>query len=221
MRRVFRIDFRARGGGGKPTGVATDRLEDHVLVNFLHVARQNARLLDRQRDVTRGGAEAGRVVGREKVVVDRLRHADAAKIVTLFLAVLFDAMDGVHRVVAAGEEVVTNIVLLELFENDREIGVLNLVAATAQRAARRRFQPFDRRGVDRAKVENLVLHKAFDPVLHAEHFVNLRVRVFLTEFEAALNDAAKARINDARRAAALADNRVALKHMFSPNRLMV
>ena len=212
MRRVFRVFLGERGGGGKPSGVATDRLEDDERVDLLHIARENARLLDRKRDVTRRGREARRMVRREEVVVDRLRDADAAKVVALRFAVFFDAADRVHRVVAAREEVVANVVLLELLENARKIGFLNLMTATSKRASRRRFETLDDFRRDRRKVENLILHEPFDPVLHSEDFVHLGVGALLSEFETALNDTAKARVNDAGRSAALTDDHVALKH---------
>ena len=182
------------------------------MVDLLHIARQNARLFDRRRDVTSRRRETRGVVGREEVVVDRLRNAETAEIVTLFAAVFFDAADGVHRVVAAREEVITNIVLFQLFENAREVGFLNLVTAASEGAPRGRFETFDDGGVDRREVDQLVLHKAFDAVLHPVNFVDFRIGALLTEFEATLNDAAKARVDDAGGAAALTDDRVPLKH---------
>ena len=210
MRSVLGVFLSERGGGGEPTGVATDRLEDDELVDLLHIARENARLLDGEGDVARRRTEAGGVIRREEVVVDRLRNAETAQFVTLGFAVLFDAADRIHRVVSAREEVVTDVILLELFENDGEIGFLNLVAAASERAAGRRLQAFDDRGVDRAEIDELVLHEAFDSVLHTVDFVDFRIGVLLAELEATLNDAAEARVNNAGGTAALTDDGVAL-----------
>ena len=204
--------LRNRRGGGEPPGVATDRLENDVLVDFLHIARQDARLLNGKRHVTRGRSKSRRMIRREQVVVDRLRNADAAEIVTLRLAIFLNAADRVHRVVAACEEIVTDIVFLKLLKNDRKIGLLNLVSTAAKRAARRALKTFDRRWRYGAEVEQLILHETFDSVLHTEDLVDLGVRRLLTKLETTLHNPAKARVNDASGTAALTDDRVTLKH---------
>ena len=84
------------------------------------------------------------------------------------------------------------------------------MSAASERAAGGRLQAFDDRGVDRAEIDEFVLHEAFDSVLHAEDFVDFRIGVLLTELEATLNDAAEARVNNAGGTAALTDDGVAL-----------
>ena len=91
------------------------------------------------------------------------------------------------------------------------------MTAASERASGRRLERFDLSGVDLAEIEELAFHKPFDAILHAEYFVDFGIGVLLTEFEAALNDAAKTGIDDAGRTAALADNRIALEHGESPD----
>jgi hypothetical protein len=63
---------------GDPAGVAAHHLDDHDAVVRLGGRVQ---AVDRLRGDEDRGVEAERVIGRGKVVVDRLRHADDRKVV--------------------------------------------------------------------------------------------------------------------------------------------
>ncbi len=100
--------------------------------NAPHVPRQHARLTDRKGHVTGGAGETGRMVRAEKVIVDRLGHTHADKSVPLLPAIAFDAVDRIHRIVAADQEEVANIVATEHGEDGRKIGLREFVATASQ-----------------------------------------------------------------------------------------
>ena len=99
-------------GGREPSGVAADGLVDRELVDLLHVAGQSAGLLHGQGRVSRRAGVSRCVVGGVEIVVDRLGHADAAKLVALPGREVSDAMDRIHRVVAADHEDSVDVVPL-------------------------------------------------------------------------------------------------------------
>ena len=70
----------------QPTGAASDRLEDAELIDPLHVASEQPGLHHAEGDVPRRTGKAGRVVGAEQVVVDRLGNADPVQFVAFAAA---------------------------------------------------------------------------------------------------------------------------------------
>ena len=101
-----------QGAGTQRAGVGGDFTHDAdhtgvidagVVVNF-HAGSGN---------VLGSGSEAGAVVGTEQVVVDGLGNAHHAALVTGLLHELGDLVAGVHGVVAAVVEEVSDVVLLE------------------------------------------------------------------------------------------------------------
>ena len=115
MRRVVSIGPSQRGCRGEPSRIAAHRLEDGVLVHSLHISGQAAALLDRECDVARGRRVSRRMVGCVEIVVHSLWYADSGQIVARGTAVLLNAVDSVHRIVAANVEQKANVVPLEKF----------------------------------------------------------------------------------------------------------
>ena len=211
MRGVGLVSLGQSGGGAQPAGVAPDALVDHELVHLLHVAGEYARLLDAQSDVACGTGKARGVVRAEQVVIDRLRHADAAHIVTLPGRVLRHAMERVHRVVPADHEEIADVEFLKPLENHREIRLLHLVP---RRTQRRRRRPAQRRHdllTLGSKINQVPRHKAFNPPAHAKH-----ARDFC-HAGAAVNDSRQTGVDNAGRPARLADENFTFEHLSNLN----
>ncbi len=98
-----------------------------ILVNFC----------DGSSDILSSRSEARAVIGAEQVVVDGLRNAHNAAVVANLLHILRDLVAGIHGVVTAVVEEVTNVILLEDLKDALIIGVVyvrisDLVAAGTQ-----------------------------------------------------------------------------------------
>src|SRR5690606_6220930 len=122
VRRIVRVvaALGEGGTGGNPAGGTAHDLDDRNEIALAHG-------LGVAGDFTHGGGEildhaavAGAVVGGGQVVVDRLRHADDAELVALFLGELGNLVGGILRVVAADVEEVADVVRLEDFEHALE-----------------------------------------------------------------------------------------------------
>ena len=167
-----------RRRGRQPAGVASHDLDDadhagiidaRVLID-LHAARCN---------ILGGGGIAGAVVGAEQVVVDRLGHAHDPALVSGLLHELGNLVAGVHRVVPAVIEEITNVMLFENLKNALVvrvilIGILHLIAAGAERGGGGILEKLQLPGILLAHVEQAVVQNALDPVLRA---VNVRDHV--------------------------------------------
>ena len=165
-------DLGQRGGRRQPAGRTAHRLEDHVLIDAFHVAGEHAGLLDRKGHVAGRAAEAGRVVGAAQIVVDRLGHAHADQFVALLAAIALHAMDGVHRVVAADEEEIADVVPAEHVQDARESRRPSACAGNfpgPNWACVRR--PLDRGRRLPAQVDQFAAHEALDAEAHAQHAV--------------------------------------------------
>ena len=144
MRGVVLADLGQRRGRRQPAGRAAHRLEDHELIDALHVAGEHAGLLDREGHVA-GRRCRSRACGRCRT--DRCRPSSARprrSTRSPAAAIRLDAMDRVHRVVAADEEEVADVVLAEHVEDAGKVGLLELVAAASQGGTGRVPQGRDR-----------------------------------------------------------------------------
>ena len=69
------------------------------------------------RDILRGAAEAGAVVGAEEIVVDRLGNTHHTAFVAHGFHVAADLVAGVHGIVAAVVEEIPHVILLKDLED--------------------------------------------------------------------------------------------------------
>ena len=151
------------------------------------------------------------MVGAGEVVVDGLRDTHAAHFIAVSQHELGDLVAGIHGVVAAVVEEVANVVLLEHGENLLIIGlvlvgILQLVAAGAQRRGGGVLHQGQLVRIFLGKIEQVVVQQTHDAVLHR---VNIRDHVAL---QRGLDRAVGGSVNDGRRAAGLADDRRAFQH---------
>ena len=121
-------------------------------------------------DVLGGGGEAGAVVGAEQVVVNGLGHAHHAAVITNLLHILGDLVAGVHGVITAVIEEVTDVILLEDLQNALvirviHIGVRHFIAAGTQSRGRSVLQQLQLGGVLLTHVEQTVIQNTLDAVL--------------------------------------------------------
>ena len=124
-------------------------------------------------DVLGGGGEAGAVVGAEQVVVDGLGHAHHAAVVAYLLHILGDLVAGVHRVVAAVIEEVTDVILLKNLQNTLvvrviHVGIRHLVTAGTQSGGGGVLQQLQLGGILLTHIKQTVVQNALDAVLRAE-----------------------------------------------------
>src|SRR5205807_4089305 len=98
------------GGRGQPAGVAAHDLGDGDRLEGVHRLVVAARLHDAGGQVLGGAAVAGAVVGARQVVMHGLGHADDAQFVPLPGGEAVEAGGGLHRLVAADEEEVADVV---------------------------------------------------------------------------------------------------------------
>ena len=84
------------------------------------------KLHHRGSDVLSRAAVTGAMIGAEQVVVDGLGYADDSAFPARLLHELAYLVAGIHRVVTAVVEEVTDIVFLEYFEKSLVIGIVNL-----------------------------------------------------------------------------------------------
>ena len=71
------------------------------------------------------------MVGAGQVVIDGFADADADHFIAMFAGVFDDAVDGVHRVVAADHKEIADVVFLKLFKDRPEMFILKLQAGGA------------------------------------------------------------------------------------------
>src|SRR5262249_61297570 len=113
-----------RRGAGEKAGVAPhddidlDAAEARVVERVAH---------QRERHVARGGREPGRVVVLEKIVVDGLRHVEAAELVAGRGRLLAHDAAGVGRGVAADVEEIADIIPAAAVEDLLAISLVWLV----------------------------------------------------------------------------------------------
>ena len=96
----------------KPARVTSHDLNDTDHRRIIHTCIE-VQLHAGADDVASGGREAGAVVRAVQIVVDRLRNAHHAAFITDMLHVLADLVAGIHGIIAAVVEEVTDVVLLE------------------------------------------------------------------------------------------------------------
>ena len=114
------------------------------------------------------------MVSTEQVVVDGLRDTHYTALVTRLHHILGNLVAGVHGVVAAVVEEVTDVVLLEHFKNTLVIGVVNirisqLVAAGTQCRGRSITQKLELFAVFLVDVIQVIVEQTLDAMCHAEY----------------------------------------------------
>jgi hypothetical protein len=190
--------LRERGARGDPAGAPAHDLDDRDQVALAHrlvVARD---LADGHREVLDHAAVARAVVRAGEVVVDRLRDADDAQLIALLLRQLGDLVGRVLGVVAADVEEIADVVGLEDLDDALEVLLLlELVAARAERRARRVAERPDLLLRLGRQVHHVLLEDAEDAVQAA---VDLLDRLMVERLG---HDAGQARVNDGGGAARL------------------
>ena len=128
VRAVVGTDAGKRRRRGKKAGVAAhyDVDLDAAKSPVVEVVAAN-----RARDEPSRRAEAGSVVARAQVVVDRLRDVVDDKRIALLLGLLGDDARGVCGIVAADVEEVSDVQLPKRLENSAAVGGIRFLAAAA------------------------------------------------------------------------------------------
>src|SRR5699024_1226922 len=98
--------------GGQPAGMTAHALDDGDHAGVVHLA-VTADFHEGSGNVLGSGSKAGAVVGTGQVVVDGLGHAHDTALIANPVHVLGNLVAGIHGVVAAVVEEVTDVVLLE------------------------------------------------------------------------------------------------------------
>ena len=124
------------GACRQPAGMASHDLNDRDHAVVVH-AGILADLHAGRRNILCRAAEAGAVVRTEKVVVDRLGHAHDAAFITDGFHVAADFVAGVHGIVTAVIEEITDVILFEDLEDTAvvrivDFRILHLVTAGAK-----------------------------------------------------------------------------------------
>src|SRR5204863_976256 len=166
---AFPVGSEAAGGRDPPRVPAHHLHDEDPCGGLRHRGDVETGLADRSRDVFRDRAETRAVVGDRKIVVDGLGNAHADEGVTELLSDLRDFPGGVRGIVAAVVEEVADVVGPEYLDQPLVlrpvlIDAFQLVAARAERAARRRLEPRDRRRVLAARVDQVLGERADDAV---------------------------------------------------------
>ena len=152
-----------------------------------------------------GAGEAGAVVNRHQIVVDRLGNAHETLRHAVLLRPLGQCVHGVHGVVAADVEHDFDVVLVHDLHQALEVGVvaaLQLVAAGAQSARGRLLQNLDLAAGQLGEVVELVVKHALDAVQTAVDTVVHRVQLV------GADDAGEAGVDDGSGAAGLGDEAI-------------
>ena len=151
------------------------------------------------------GSEAGAVIGTGQVVIDGLGHAHDPALIADLVHILGNFVAGVHGVVAAVVEEVTDVVLLEDLQDALIIGVVHigigdLIAAGAQGGRRGVEHMLQLSGIFLVHDHQLVVQNALDAVERTVHLGNVGI------FQSGLDDAVGGAVNDRRGAAGLTDD---------------
>ena len=127
VNQVSRItgDSSQRSSASQPACVTAHDLDDGYLTLVVYVGIL-VNLSDGGSDILCCGSEARAMVGAEQVVVDGLRDTHDTAVIANLLHILGNLVTGVHGVVAAVVEEVTNVVLLEDLEDALVIGIVNV-----------------------------------------------------------------------------------------------
>ena len=174
------------GSGGKPARITSHNFNDGYSLGGVNRAVAND-LLHCGGDILCRRAEAGSVVGYNKVVVDGLGHAHDSHLVIVILQILGKLCNGIHRIVAADIEEVSDIIFLEdgkeLFVNF--ISLTNLGKLFTARAESRRggvLKLCDKSVICKifVKVNESFLEKSLNTVSHSVKSLNASVvNIFL------------------------------------------
>ena len=193
---------------GQPASVTA-----HDLNNTNHAGVVNASVLidlhAGSSDVLGSGSVARAVVGAEQVVVDGLRDAHNAAVVTGLHHELGDLVAGIHGVVTAVVEEVTNVILLEDLEDTLVIGIVNvgisqLVTAGTESRRRGVAEKLELFAVFLVDVEQLVVEHTADAVSSTQNAGDRGA------VESGLDCAENRRVDDGSGATGLADDASAL-----------
>ena len=130
-------------------------------------------------DILGGAGEAGAVIGAVQVVVNGLGNAHDAALPAGFGHIAADLVAGVHGIVSAVVEEVTNVVFFEDFQNPAVIGIVlvrigNFVAAGAQLGRGGMQQQLQFLRILLSHVVQLVVQHALDSVGRAVNVGDFR-----------------------------------------------
>ena len=192
------------GSGSQPAGVTAHALDDGHHAGVVHMA-VTGDFHDGGGNILGSGSEAGAMIGTGQVVVDGLGHAHDPALIADLVHILGNFVAGVHGVVAAVVEEVTDVVLLEDLQDALIIGVVHigigdLIAAGAQSGRRGVEHMLQLSGIFLVHDHQLVVQNALDAVERTVHLGNVGI------FQSGLNDAVGGAVNDRRGAAGLADD---------------
>jgi hypothetical protein len=205
VRRIVRVvaALGQRGAGGEPAGVAAHDLDERHEVALAERFRIERELLDRGADVLDRAAVTGAVVGGGNVVLDRLRDADDAELVTGGGSRLGELGGGFLGLAVTDVEIILDVVRLEDGEHAVEVGrLLQLGAAGTEGGAGGEAEAAD--GLLRlgGEIDELLVQEA-------EHAVQRAIHLFdAFMIQGFGNDAGDAGVNNGGRAAGLADETI-------------
>ena len=158
---------------GKPARITSHDLNDGNRLCGVYRAVAND-LLHGRRDIFSRRSKSGRVVGNDKVVVDGLGNTDDSHLVIVSLRILGKLCNGIHRIVSANIEEVSDVVFLEylkeLFVNLVALSDLRkLLTARAERRRRCIFKLCYELVVHKElrKVYKSFLKQSLNAVLHS------------------------------------------------------
>ena len=181
----------------------------HDLDNADHAGIVNPRVLINFHagggDVLGCRGEARAVIRAVEVVVNGLGYAHHAAVITNLLHILGNFIAGVHGVVAAVVEEVTDVIFFEDFQNPLVVGIVHigighLIAAGTKGGRGGILQQLQLGGVFLTHIEQPVIQYALDAVFRTQNPCDIGV------FQSCFNDAVGAGVDDGRRAAGLTEN---------------
>src|SRR5574343_788114 len=217
MRRLAGTFGSQATGGGNPTRVAAQHFHDKNLGRSPgHRSHVVAGFANRGCDILGHRTEPRATISMRQIVVDRLRHPDANNGVAHLLGNLRHLPGGIHGIVAAVVEEVTDIVRLEYLDQALVLGLvllkaLQLVAAGTEGSARRVPQAGDigigfEAGID--QVFGQGTDNAIAPGIDFPDLVGMAACF--------LDQAARRGVDDGRNAPRLSVEGIFDRHFFTP-----
>ncbi len=208
-----------RSGTGEPARITSHNLKngDGFLVVIGEAKRIPDDLLGRSRNIFCRASEAGCVIRKRQVIVNRLGHSQELLLMSLDDRIIRQFLDGVHGVVSTDIDESLNLQLVQNLENFLiDFGILmdlrQLKPAGTQKCGRGSLQQFNvhvRMNLG-GQIHILLIQKALNAVEHSVYFME-------SSFLGSLIDTSKTGINHRSGAARLSNNNVALLcHFLNP-----
>ena len=146
------------------------------------------------------------MIGAVKIVVDRLGNAHHAAFIADALHIFRNLVAGIHRIVAAVVEEITDVILAEDFQDPLiigivHIGILELIAAGTERGGRSMQKQGELVSVFFAHIVKNIVQNAADAVGRTVNLRDIRTVQRSTDY------AVSACIDNRSRTAGLADDR--------------